>query len=254
MTQTTTLRYSPQTRASRPSLNGTGVGAAPPDMQVRQPRLVRRGHALYRAGDAFEAIHTVLGGCLKDATVLEDGRVQVTGFHMTGEIVGLDGMATGSHASDVIALEDSYVDSIDFARLDETVLRRGLLEAIGRELVREHRMMVVLGSMRADERLASFLVDLSERLRCRGLPEHELDLCMTRSDIASYLGLRIETVSRLFTRFHQEGLIRVRERHVEILRAAGLKEKSSQYPPSRRARRGRPPGERSRRAAPRRPL
>jgi CRP/FNR family transcriptional regulator len=195
----------------------------------------------------------VIGGCLKDVTVLEDGRVQVTGFHMTGEIVGLDGMADAVHASDVIALEDSYVHAIDLAQFDEPAMRPRLQEAIGRELLREHRMMVVLGSMRADERLAAFLVDLSERLRARGLPEWELDLCMKRSEIASYLGLRIETVSRLFTRFHRAGLIRVRDKHVEILRFAQLKEGATQYRPARRALSGRPRGERSRRPAPHHP-
>jgi CRP/FNR family transcriptional regulator len=252
MTDTGILRFAPQDRVSRPSLNGTGGDEASPDLQARRARLVRRGHALYRANDSFETIYIVLGGCLRDATFLEDGRVQVTGFHMTGEIVGLDGMADGFHASEVIALEDSYVHAIDFARLDEPVMRR-LHEAMGRELVREHRMMVVLGSMRADERLAAFLVDMSERMRARGLPEWEFDLCMKRSEIASYLGLRIETVSRLFTRFHRAGLIRVREKHVEILRFAGLKENASRHRPAPRAQPGRPPGARSRRPAPHHP-
>jgi CRP/FNR family transcriptional regulator len=251
MTDTGILRFfAPQGRVSRPSLNGTGGAEAASDVQAR---LVRRGHALYRANDAFESVYMVIAGCLKDATVLEDGRVQVTGFHMTGEMVGLDGMADGFHASDVIALEDSYVYAIDFAGLDEPVMRRRLQEAMGRELVREHRMMVLLGSMRADERLAAFLVDLSERLRARGLPDRELDLCMKRSEIASYLGLRIETVSRLFTRFHRAGVLRVREKHVEILRFAGLKESASQDRPAPHARSGRPPGARSRRPAPHHP-
>jgi len=253
MTDTGILRFAPQKRISRPSLNGTGEAGADPDAQARRARLVRRGHALYRANDSFETVYIVIGGCLKDATVLEDGRVQVTGFHMTGDIVGLDGMADGFHASEVIALEDSYVYAIDFTRLDEPVMRRRLLEAMARELVREHRMMVLLGTMRADERLAAFLVDLSERMRARGLPEWELDLCMKRSEIASYLGLRIETVSRLFTRFQRAGLIRVREKHVEILRLAGLKESASQHRPARHARPGRPPGARSRRPAPHHP-
>jgi len=253
MTDSGFLRYAPQNRVSRPSLNGTGGAEAAPDVQAPRARLVRRGHALYRANDPFESIYMVLGGCLKDGTTLEDGRVQVTGFHMTGEIVGLDGMADGLHASDVIALEDSYVYAIDYARLEEPVMRRRLHEAMARELVREHRMMVLLGSMRADERLAAFLIDLSERLRARGLPAWELDLCMTRREIASYLGLRIETVSRLFTRFHREGLIRVCEKHVEILRFSGLQESASRHRPAPRAKPGRPRGARTRRPAPHHP-
>jgi len=250
MTDTGILRFAPQNRISRPSLNGTGGAEPAPDGLAPRARLVRRGHALYRASDSFESIYMVIAGCLKDVTVLEDGRVQVTGFHMAGEVVGLDGTADGAHVSDVIALEDSYVHAIDLARLDEPAMRRRLQEAMGRELVREHRMMVVLGSMRAGERLAAFLIDLSERLRARGLPERELDLCMKRSEIASYLGVRIETVSRLFTRFHRAGLIRVRDKHVEILRFAELKDGASQHRPARHARSGRPPGERSRRPAP----
>ena len=184
---------------------------------------ITAGHALYRAGDAFEAIYAVRTGFLKSSFGLDDGRDHVTGFHMAGDVVGLDGMGTGRHCSDVRALEDSHVCVIPRSRLWEPAMQSQLRKAMALELVRDHRAMLVMGAMRADERLAAFLLELSQRLLERGFASSDFNLPMTRDEIASHLGLKMETVSRLFSRLRDEGLIAVRQKHIRILDADGLR-------------------------------
>jgi CRP/FNR family transcriptional regulator len=165
----------------------------------------------------------VRAGFFKASVVLEDGRDQVTGFHMAGEIVGMDGIGTERHSSDVIALEDSEVCIIPYARLEEAGMQRQLHKAMSRELVRDQGVMMLLGTMRAEERLAAFLLNLSTRFVARGFSQSEFHLRMTREEIGSYLGLSLETVSRLFSRFQEEGLIAVRQKHIVIHDIPGLK-------------------------------
>ena len=186
-------------------------------------RKVKRGDALFRAGAEFDAIYAVRTGFLKSSVVLEDGRDQVTGFHMAGEIVGLDGIGTGRHASDVTALEDSEVCIIPYARLEQPGLQRQLQIVMSRELVRDQGVMMLLGTMRAEERLAAFLLNLSQRFVARGFSPSEFHLRMTREEIGSYIGLSLETVSRLFSRFQDDGLITVQQKHIRILDIPGLK-------------------------------
>jgi len=186
-------------------------------------RRVKRGDALYHLGEEFNAIYAVRAGFFKASVVLEDGRDQVTGFHMAGEIVGMDGIGTERHASDVIALEDSEVCIIPYARLEEAGMQRQLHKAMSRELVRDQGVMMLLGTMRAEERLAAFLLNLSTRFVARGFSQSEFHLRMTREEIGSYLGLSLETVSRLFSRFQEEGLIAVRQKHIVIHDIPGLK-------------------------------
>jgi CRP/FNR family transcriptional regulator len=191
---------------------------------------VKRGETLYRAGSGFESLYAVRSGFLKSRVVLEDGRDQVTGFHMAGEIVGMDGIASEKHATDVIALEDSEVCVIPYARLEEPHLQRQLNKVMSRELVREQGVMMLLGTMRAEERLAAFLSNLSQRFLARGYSRDDFHLRMTRDEIGSYLGLSLETVSRLFSRFQDEGLITVQQKHIRILDIPGLKAMMSREP------------------------
>jgi CRP/FNR family transcriptional regulator len=184
---------------------------------------LRRGDGLFRAGAAFDSLFAVRSGFFKSSVVLEDGRDQVTGFHMAGEILGLEGIGTGSHGADVIALEDSEVCLIPYARLEEPGLQRQLQKVMSRELVRDHGVMMLLGTMRAEERLAAFLLNLSQRFVARGFSANEFHLRMTRDEIGSYLGLSLETVSRLFSRFQDAALITVQQKHVRILDIPGLK-------------------------------
>ena len=184
---------------------------------------VKRGESLYRAGEAFGSLYAVRSGFLKSSVVLEDGRDQVTGFHMAGEIVGMDGIGTDHHAADVTALEDSEVCVIPYARLEEAGLQRQLHRVMSRELVRDQGVMMLLGTMRAEERLAAFLLNLSQRFTARGYSPNEFHLRMKREEIGSYLGLSLETVSRLFSRFQAEGLVAVQQKHIRILDVEGLR-------------------------------
>jgi CRP/FNR family transcriptional regulator, anaerobic regulatory protein len=186
-------------------------------------RRVKRGETLIRSGAEFGALYAVRTGFFKSSTVLEDGRDQVTGFHMAGEILGMDGIGGETHTCDAIALEDSEVCIIPNARLEQPGLQRPLRKVMSRELVRDQGVMMLLGTMRAEERLAAFLLNLSQRFTARGFSGIEFHLRMTREEIGSYLGLSLETVSRTFSRFQEEGFIAVRQKHVRILDLAALK-------------------------------
>ncbi|MGE5466356.1 MAG: fumarate/nitrate reduction transcriptional regulator Fnr [Ignavibacteria bacterium] len=198
------------------------------DHLVAGRRKVKRGHHLYRAGDAFEAIYAIKMGFFKTDILLEDGRDQVTGFQMAGEILGMDGIGTDFHTCNSIALEDSEICIIPFAQLEQLsrevqTLQRHFHQVMSREIVRDHGVMMLLGTMRAEERLAAFLLNLSQRFTARGYSPQEFHLRMTREEIGSYLGLKLETVSRAFSRFQDEGLISVHQKHVRILDGNGLK-------------------------------
>ena len=203
-----------------------GLNASSPDLLddiVYTRKRVKRGEVLYRAGAAFESLYAIRSGFFKSRVMLEDGRDQVTGFHMAGELVGLDGIGTDTHSADVIALEDSEVCVIPYARLEEFGLERQLHKVMSRELVRDQGVMMLLGTMRAEERLAAFLLNLSQRFGARGFSPSEFHLRMTRDEIGSYLGLSLETVSRLFSRFADDRLIAVQQKHIRILDVKGLK-------------------------------
>jgi CRP/FNR family transcriptional regulator, anaerobic regulatory protein len=187
------------------------------DDLVYTRRRVKRGDTLYRAGNPFDTLYAVRSGFFKSATLLEDGRDQVTGFHMAGEILGMDGIGTEHHTNDVIALEDSEVCVIPYSHLEAPGLQKQLHKVMSRELVRDQGVMMLLGTMRAEERLATFLVTLSQRFAARGYSATEFHLRMTREEIGSYLGLSLETVSRLFSRLQDEGVVAVQQKHIRIL-------------------------------------
>jgi CRP/FNR family transcriptional regulator, anaerobic regulatory protein len=203
-----------------------GLAASDADLLVDlvyTRKRVKRSESLYRAGGGFDSLFAVRSGFFKSSVVLEDGRDQVTGFHMAGEILGMDGIGTDSHSSDVIALEDSEVCIIPYAHLEEPPLQRQLHKVMSRELVRDQGVMMLLGTMKAEERLAAFLLNLSTRFVARGFSPSEFHLRMTREEIGSYLGLSLETVSRLFSRFQDEFLITVQQKHICILDVPGLR-------------------------------
>jgi CRP/FNR family transcriptional regulator len=200
------------------------------DDLVYTRKRVKRGESLYRAGGAFDSLYAIRSGFFKSRVVLEDGRDQVTGFHMAGEILGMDGIGTDSHTADALALEDSEVCVIPYGRLEEPRLQRQLHKVMSRELVRDQGVMMLLGTMRAEERLAAFLLNLSQRFVARGYSSQEFHLRMTRDEIGSFLGLSLETVSRLFSRFQDDGLITVQQKHICILDIPGLKAVMSREP------------------------
>lgn len=185
-------------------------------------RRIRTGETLYRAEDRFQFIYAVRSGTFKSSLTLADGREQVSGFHMAGELMGLDGVAHGRHASAATALEDAEVCAIPYAHLSELAagssdMQMVMARLMSREIVREHSLMMLLGSMNAEERLAAFLINLSQRLKARGYSSHEFHLRMSRAEIGSYLGMKLETVSRTFSAFQQQRLLEVDKRHIRIL-------------------------------------
>jgi CRP/FNR family transcriptional regulator len=202
---------------------GIQAGSSALDDLVYTRKRVKRGESLYRAGEEFKSLYAIRTGFFKSRVVLVDGRDQVTGFHMAGEVLGMDGIGTDLHAADTLALEDSEVCVIPYARLFQPDLQRQLHKVMSRELVRDQGVMMLLGTMRAEERLAAFLLNLSQRFLARGFSPREFHLRMTRDEIGSYLGLSLETVSRLFSRFQADGLITVQQKHVRIHDIAALK-------------------------------
>ena len=189
---------------------------------------VRRGAYLCRAGTDLQSLSALRCGSLKSAIADQEGREQIIGFHLPGELLGLDAIATGHHTSDVIALEDSEVCRFPFAQLQELsreipTLAQHLRRLMSRELDRTHRAMLALGSMRAEERVATFLRDLAARLHARGYSETQLVLRMTRAEIGSFLGLKLETVSRTFSNFQRDSIIEVQGKDIRILDADKLK-------------------------------
>jgi len=199
------------------------------DTLVDVRRKVKKGSALFHNGEKFTSLYAIRTGFFKTCVATEDGRDQVTGFQMAGEVMGLDGIVNDHHTCDAVALEDAEVCVLPFERIEElsheiASMQRHVHKIMSREIVRENGVMLLLGSMRAEERLAAFLLNLVQRLHTRGFSQSELVLRMTREEIGSYLGLKLETVSRTFSKFAEEGIIEVKQRHVRILKSDSLRD------------------------------
>jgi CRP/FNR family transcriptional regulator len=191
------------------------------DSVISTRKRVKRGQSLFNHGERFSSLYAVRSGFFKTCVTSVDGRDQVTGFQMTGEILGMDGIVNDQHSCNAVALEDSEVCVLPFDRIESLsrefrALQHHVHKIMSREIVREHGVMLLLGSMRAEERLAAFLLNLVQRLHSRGFSQSELVLRMTREEIGSYLGMKLETVSRTFSKFVEEGIIEVRQRYVQI--------------------------------------
>ena len=190
---------------------------------------LKKGDALFRNGAPFTALYAIKLGSLKTTVLSDDGREQVAGYHMAGDLLGLDGMGDDRHGCEAIALEDSELCVMPFTRIEELArhvpaLQHNLHKFMSREIERDHRVMLLLGSMRAEERLAAFLLNLSQRFTARGFSPSEFNLRMKREEIGSYLGLKLETVSRLFSKFQEEGLVMVAGRSIKIIDMPVLKQ------------------------------
>lgn len=205
------------------------------DHVIGTRRSIRRGQHLYRSEDAFSAIYAIRRGFFKTEVLAEDGRDQVTGFQMAGDFLGMDGIGSEAHTCNAVALEDSEVCRIPYAELEHLLsklrtLQHHFYKLMSREIVRDQGVMAWLGSMGADKGLAAFLLNLSQRLTIRGYSSTEFHLRMTRKEIGSHLGVRLQTVSRSFSRFQEEGLISVKQKHIRILDMPGLKKLMDQLP------------------------
>lgn len=198
------------------------------DEVVAKRRRVKQGEHLFSSGDHFTSLYAIRTGFFKTCLIAENGLEQVTGFQMAGEIVGLDGIVSDVHSCSAVALEDADVcvmpfDTVEAMSREFPVLQRHVHKIMSKEIVRENGVMMLLGNMRAEERIAAFLINLVQRLHARGFSEKELLLRMTREEIGNYLGMKLETVSRTFSKFSDEGIIDVNMRHIKILDSAALK-------------------------------
>ena len=189
---------------------------------------VKKGAALYRTGDSLHALYAIRVGSFKTSILSDDGREQVTGFQIPGEMLGLDAISVSRHACNAFALEDSEVCPIHFAQLEKLAqslpsLQHNLNKLLSREIVRDHSMLMLMGSMNTEERLATFLLNLSQRLSIRGYSPKEFLLKMRREEIGSYLGLRLETVCRGIASLRGVGVVEIVGRNVKILDIDRLK-------------------------------
>lgn len=191
------------------------------DRIVRRARPLHRGDHLFRVGDGFRSLYVVKTGSIKTYTPSEDGGEQVLGFHLPGEIIGLDAIEGDHHRCSARVLETSAVCEIPFGNLEELSaavpsLQRQMYRVLSREISQDTEMLTLLGKKSADERLAAFLLSLSGRFERRGFSPRDFHLSMSRHEIGNYLGLAVETVSRLFTRFQEEGLLEVERKHIQL--------------------------------------
>ncbi|WP_371734786.1 fumarate/nitrate reduction transcriptional regulator Fnr [Aliikangiella sp. G2MR2-5] len=196
---------------------------------VQRKKVLKKGEFLFHAGDDFDAIHAIRSGSLKTYTISSDGTEQITGFHLPGEIVGLNAISSTQYPSFAKALETSLVCSIPFDKLetlsrDIPGLQKQLFKVMSGEIRDEQELMMLLSKKNADERFAAFVMNLSARFGRRGLSEKEFQLTMTRGDIGNYLGLAVETVSRLVTRLQKKELISIQDRYIQITNMDELSE------------------------------
>ncbi|HEU0200956.1 MAG TPA: helix-turn-helix domain-containing protein [Burkholderiaceae bacterium] len=222
--QWTTMRFADVAAAL-----GVALPADPRVADVEFPvRRIRPGQALHRAGDKFEALYFVRAGFFKTVSVTQTGAEQVLAFPMRGDVLGLDGVDPGVYTADVVALDTSHVVVIPFAQLaqltrDYPAVERFLYCAFSRELTQKHGMIWLLGTLNAEARVAAFLQHMSESFGRLGYSRAEFTLRMTRQEIGSYLGLKLETVSRIFSAFAAAGLLEVERRVIRLLDLPALR-------------------------------
>lgn len=198
------------------------------DEFIQERVRVPKGVSLFELGDQADAIYGLRSGAMKTQLQDASGQVQITGFVLPGEIIGMDGMGGNTHVSNAIALEDSEVCLIRVQDIDRIspqlpVLQQQFRRLMGMEINRSHQMVMTLGTLRSEQRVAAFLLNISHRLSVLGYSSREFILRMSREEIGNYLGLTLETVSRLLSRFARENLIRIKQREVTILDMDALK-------------------------------
>jgi CRP/FNR family transcriptional regulator, anaerobic regulatory protein len=229
MSESIKIRKQPQANCKDCSLSGLCLPLSMnmQDMQalddiVKRGRPLKKGETLFRQGDAFSSVFAIRAGALRTFCVTDAGEEQITGFHLPSELVGLSGMDTETYPVSAQALETTSVCEIPFDRLDELSvllpqLRRQLMRIMSREIRDDQQMMMLLSKKTADERIATFLVNLSARFSARGFSANHFRLPMSRNEIGNYLGLAVETVSRVFTRCQASGLLEAEGKEVRIL-------------------------------------
>ncbi|WP_372769762.1 fumarate/nitrate reduction transcriptional regulator Fnr [Pseudoalteromonas sp.] len=202
------------------SLNSEEMGKLDDIIERKKP--LHKGDFLFEAGQPLRSIYAVRSGSFKSYTLTESGEEQITGFHLAGDIVGFDGISTMTHRSYAQAMETAMVCEIPFSTLDELSgklpkLRHQVMRMMSNEINYDQEMLLMLNKKTAEERLAAFLANLSTRFGERGFSKKEFRLTMTRGEIGNYLGLTVETISRLLSRFQKADIIKVEGKFISIL-------------------------------------
>lgn len=182
------------------------------DSIIERKKPIQKGETLFKAGDELKSLFAIRSGTVKSYTITEQGDEQITGFHLAGDLVGFDAVTRQFHPSFAQALETSMVCEIPYEVLDElsgkmSKLRQQIMRLMSNEIICDQEMILLLSKKNAEERLAAFLNSLSNRFSQRGFSPREFRLAMTRGDIGNYLGLTVETISRLLGRFQKIGQI-----------------------------------------------
>jgi CRP/FNR family transcriptional regulator len=201
------------------------------DKIIKRPRPLQRSQRLYHPGDGFRSLYVVRSGSIKTYTMTSTGEQQITGFHLPGELLGLDGVSADVYSCTAEALETTSVCDLPFTSLESLSgkiqgLQRQLHRLMSKEIIAEQQLLLQLGKMSAESRVAAFLMSISLRLATRGFSETEFNLTMTRTDIGNYLGMAVETVSRQFTNFQENNVIKASRKYIQILKIDTLRELS----------------------------
>lgn len=216
-------------RICRASRNGEDAPLAP---LIRTRKRVRRGDAVYRAGDRLQSLYVVRSGSMKIRVTTPSGLEQITDFPVVGALLGMDALETGVHACDAIALEDSMLCILPFAELmgclqHDAAATQQFHRLVARDINQCRRLLLTLGCMSTEERIADFIVGMSEQMASHGYSAREFTLKMTRDDIASHLGMTVETVCRALARLQEASFVNVTRRHLEIRNVDALRKMSS---------------------------
>lgn len=194
---------------------------------IQRSKPLQKNQHLYREGDDFQSVYAVRSGTLKAYKTTDDGREQVTGFYFPGEILGMDGISNNTHASSAKALETAAICEIPFTSLEKLSalmpnLQRHFFQLMSHEITEDQQLITLLSKNSADERVAALMLSISSRNARRKLSPTHFRLPMSRVDIGNYLGLTVETVSRVFSRMQKLELLRVDNKEIEILDTQGL--------------------------------
>lgn len=191
------------------------------DEIIERKKPIQKGELIFKSGDELKSLFAIRSGTVKSYTITEQGEEQITGFHLAGDVVGFDGISADSHQSFAQALETSMVCEIPFATLDALSatmpkLRQQIMRLMSSEIMNDQDMILLLSKKSAEERLAAFISNLATRFGSRGFSPKEFRLTMTRTDIGNYLGLTVETISRILGRFQKSEFIGVNGKYITI--------------------------------------
>ncbi|MDH5393716.1 MAG: fumarate/nitrate reduction transcriptional regulator Fnr [Gammaproteobacteria bacterium] len=198
------------------------------DKIIKRAKPFQKGEYLFQHGDEFDSLFAVRSGSVKTYSQDDNGDEQITGFYLAGEMMGLDAVHEGIHPCSAIALETTSICKIPFKHLENLSsqlpsLQHQLLRIMSKEITEDQALLILLGQKSAEERVAAYLVNMSDRMEKRGFSPLEFNLSMSRKDIGNYLGLTIETISRTFSHLQQIGLINPQRKHIEIVDSEALR-------------------------------